>query len=71
MEKTHIPLAAMEHVFEALEAARISDGAKRTLRKACEKEGRKIAELALRLARHAGRTTVRIEDVELAIEQLR
>jgi histone H3/H4 len=49
-------------------AERISEDAKQRLRTAVEELGDEIAEDSDRAAEHAGRKTVRKEDIDLAVE---
>ena len=62
------PLAAMEKILKNNGAARVSASAKKELKDVLEKEAKKIAEKAFQIAEHAGRTTIKEEDVKLAAE---
>jgi len=66
MSKRLIPLAAMEKVMKAAGAERVSDKAKAALKNAVEEYAQGIATTAVRLAGHAGRKTVKADDVKLA-----
>ena len=61
-----LPLAAMEKILKKNGAARVSASAKEALRDALEDAAKKIAEKANQISRHAGRTTIKSEDVKLA-----
>lgn len=63
-----LPLAAMEKIMKKNGANRVSADAKEALRDALEDIGRKVSEKANSIAKHAGRTTVKSEDVKLALK---
>ena len=64
-----MPLAAMESIMLKAGASRVSEDAKDELKKIIEEYGQKIAERAIVYARHAGRKTIKIEDISLAVKQ--
>ncbi len=66
-----LPLAAMEKIIKKVGGAdvRVSDKAKAALKDVVEERAEEIAEKAWRLATHAGRKTVKEEDVRLAVKQ--
>jgi DNA-binding protein len=69
MAKRGIPLAAIERIVKSADAdIRIADSAKEELREELERLAVAIAEKACRLAEHAGRKTVKEEDIILAAE---
>jgi len=62
-----LPLAAMEKILKSQGAERVSDDAKVALREVLEDFAGKVAIDAAKLALHAGRKTVKAEDVRLAV----
>lgn len=64
--KKGIPLAAMERLLKEAGAHRVSEEAKAELKKALEEYASKIGEGAVRYSAHAGRKTVKAEDIKLA-----
>jgi len=64
--KKTIALAAMERLMKKAGAKRVSEDAKETLREFLEDVGLEISESALKLAMHAGRKTIKSEDIKLA-----
>ena len=69
MKKT-LPLAAIERLIKNAGANRVADGAKVRMREVLEEIGAEISKQAISFAKHAGRTTVKAEDVKLAAKQL-
>ena len=65
MKKT-LPLAAMEKILKKSGAERVADNAKVALRSVLEDIAEDISTQATRLASHAGRKTVKSEDIKLA-----
>lgn len=68
--KQSIPLAAAEKLLKKAGASRVADQAKEQLREILEDIAQEIGKQALGLAQHAGRTTVKAEDVKLAAKNL-
>ena len=66
-----LPLAAMEKIIKKVGGSdvRVSDKAKSALKEVIELKAEEIAEKAWRLATHAGRKTVKEEDIKLAVKQ--
>jgi len=64
--KHAIPLAAMERILKNSGAHRVSEDAKDTLRQVLEDIAMEIGEESTKLAAHAGRKTVKSEDIRLA-----
>ena len=72
MVKRGIPLAAMERIFHAADSEiRVSEAAKEELKRALEQDAAAIAAKAWKLAEHAGRRTVKAEDILLAAEHVK
>jgi len=64
--KRMIPLAAMERLMKKSGADRVSEEAKAALRDILEEFGEEVSEAAIKFAVHAGRKTVKAEDIKLA-----
>lgn len=67
MAKRILPLAAMEAIMKKAGAERVSDRAKAALKDVLEQKAEEIAANAVKLASHAGRTTIKAEDIKLAV----
>lgn len=66
-----LPLAPVERLIRSAGADRVSEGAGIELARVLEDFGLEISREAIELAKHAGRTTVKEEDVRLAITRVR
>lgn len=69
MSDKFLPLAAMEKLLKQGGAERVSDKAKVALKNALEEIAHEIAVKSIKLAVHAGRKTVKSEDIKLAVKE--
>ena len=63
---SELPIAPIKRLLKNAGAARISDDAAVELAGVLEEIGEQLARDATKLAKHAGRKTVKAEDIELA-----
>lgn len=66
-----LPLATVERIIRSSGAERVSEGAGIELAKILEEFGLVISKEAIELAKHAGRTTVKEEDIKLAVVRVK
>jgi histone H3/H4 len=69
MTKLEIAVAPMHRLCKKAGADRVSETAAKELAKALETIGIKIAKEALDFAMHAGRKTIKAEDIEIAVKK--
>jgi histone H3/H4 len=70
MEESELSTAAVHRLIEKSGAVRIGDDAVNELRRILENLAIKIGKEALELASHAGRKTIRAEDIKLALKRV-
>jgi len=64
---SNLPLAPVERIIRNAGAGRVSASAAQALAQVLEDHGTEVASKAWKLARHAGRKTLRAEDIKLAV----
>ena len=70
MSKGELSSAAIHRLIEKAGASRVGDGAVEELTLVLEEVAVKISREALDLASHAGRKTVKSEDIRLSVKRL-
>ncbi len=68
MVKRAIPLLAMEKILKQCGAERVSLQAKIILKNIIEDKAEQISEQAIKYAFHAGRKTIKADDIKLAFK---
>jgi histone H3/H4 len=69
MESSELGLSAMYRILKKSGAERVSNESATELRRATEEIAERIAKSAVDMSSHAGRKTVKAEDVKLASKQ--
>ena len=70
---TELPLASVKRIIKNADDSlliRVSEDAVDKLAKVLEEAGEKIAVDAIKLAKHAGRKTVKASDIKLAVNKI-
>ncbi len=67
IKMAELPIAPIKRLLRNAGASRISDDAAVKLAEVLEEIGEDLARDATKLAKHAGRKTVKAEDIELAV----
>jgi histone H3/H4 len=70
MVELELAVAPMHRLCKKAGADRVSEAAAKELAKALEETGVKIAREALDFAMHAGRKTIKSEDIEIAYKKI-
>ena len=66
-----LPLAPVERIIRNAGGDRVSEGAGVELARVLEDYGLQVSKEAVTLAKHAGRTTVKEEDIRLAVSRIK
>ena len=68
MSEKFLPLAAMEKLLKVGGCERVGEDAKDALKEVLEQKAAEIAKKAMVYAQHAGRKTIKAEDIRLALK---
>ena len=67
---TELPIAPIGRIIKNAGGLRVSEDAKEVLIKVLEQCGEDVSLQAVKLAKHAGRVTVKASDIEMAVKQI-
>ena len=67
---SELPIAPIGRIIKNVGGQRVSEDAEEALEKVLEQWAEDVSIQAVKLAKHAGRVTVKASDIELAIEEL-
>jgi histone H3/H4 len=65
-----IPIAPIGRIIKNAGGQRISQGAENALEKVLEQWAEDVSRQAVKLAKHAGRKTIKASDIELAVKEM-
>jgi len=65
-----LPIAPIGRIIKNAGGQRISQDAENALEKVLEQWGEDVSRQAVKLAKHAGRKTIKAADIELAVKEL-
>ena len=65
-----LPIAPIGRIIKNAGGQRVSEGAEEALGKVLEQWAEEVAMQAVKLAKHAGRKTIKASDIELAVNEV-